>query len=157
MAGIDDAGQVAGVTGPEGGGIGPVQVWSDGEVAQVTPDGVEGRPYDISEPGQVVGSFRQGDRPRPFSWQAGVWTALPAGPIGGEAIEVNDAGQVVGHADTGDYHTPHAFVWESGVMTDLAAATGHDWSYARDINEHGQIAAVAIGRDSRAVLWGVDP
>jgi probable HAF family extracellular repeat protein len=328
--GINDAGQVAGVTGS---GIGPVQVWSDGDVTPVTPAGVVGRPNDISASGQVVGIFRPGNRPQPFTWQAGVWTALPGSPTSGEAldvngsgqvlatwwvqrqdgslveqdgvwdhgrmhlappvlapgsaeaindrgevmaslpgqraavwqvgggvtelgdpggdwsapfaindagqvagtvprtdahgrsvhhlvlwtdgvprdlgsiggamvssvramndrgdivgthegpdgswrgfvwtggrivdlgdlggdvtpVDVNEAGQVVGHANTGEYGTPHAFVWQDGVMTDLAAATGHDWSYARDIDEHGRIAGVAIGQESQAVLWHVHP
>ena len=67
------------------------------------------------------------------------------GTLGGtnsRAEGVNDAGQVVGSADT-SAELQHAFVWEDGVMTDLNDLLPPDsgWVLTRavNINEAGQI------------------
>jgi probable HAF family extracellular repeat protein len=75
---------------------------------------------------------------RTLLWQNGVLTDL--GNLGGpctQGQDVNDAGQVVGWAQTaaGEYH---AFIWERGVLTDLAPLVG-SFSSAIAINNQGLI------------------
>lgn len=55
----------------------------------------------------------------------------------GTAIWINDAGDVVGEADVPGSQTSHAFLWRSGVMTDLG--TLGDASHATAINSKRQV------------------
>lgn len=79
------------------------------------------------------------------------------GTLGGNnsaANAVNDAGEVVGISDTTIPNTPHAFLWEKGVMADIDNGAGH-CSDANGINSRGQIvgAAGVCGQPSHPFLW----
>jgi len=108
-----------------------------------------------------------------FVWQGGVMTALPTlGGSNGFAAGVNDAGQVVGWAET-PLHDPtcnapqvlqfRAVLWEpkSARTTELPPLSGDSASAATAINARGQVVGisgecdVAVGRRSatHAVLW----
>ena len=108
-----------------------------------------------------------------FVWQGGVMTALPTlGGSNGFAAGVNDAGQVVGWAET-PLHDPtcnapqvlqfRAVLWEpkSARTTELPPLSGDSTSAATAINAGGQVVGisgecdVAVGRRSatHAVLW----
>src|SRR5690606_8916828 len=65
----------------------------------------------------------------------------------------NNAGQIVGEADTDDLET-HAFLWENGVMTDLGTLGGANSSAAR-ISDNGLIVGWAENADGdrRACVW----
>ena len=76
--------------------------------------------------GQVVGLATIGATGvwHAFLWADGVMTDL--GTLGGlrsAAYAINDAGQVVGHANTAD-GADHAFLWQDGRMTDLGTLGG---------------------------------
>jgi len=72
------------------------------------------------------------------------------GTLGGTfsiATGVNDLGQVVGYSATADGAT-HAFLWQSGTMTDLGtlrAAAGE--SHATGINRLGQVVGYSTAAD----------
>jgi probable HAF family extracellular repeat protein len=88
--------------------------------------------------GQYLLKEITGDGYRTLLWNQG--SLIDLGDLGGPCIQgqdLNDAGQVVGWAQTatGEYH---AFIWENGVMTDLAPLVG-DFSSAVAINLAGQI------------------
>lgn len=66
----------------------------------------------------------------------GRWVIRDLSPFRASAI--NERGQIVGSAETTTGET-HAFLWESGKMTDLGTLPGFRSSGAVDINERGQI------------------
>ena len=106
---------------------------------QIISGALNGYAVAMNNGGQVLvkeiteGGFRT------LLWEDGVLTDL--GSLGGPCIQgqdINDAGQVVGWAQTaaGEYH---AFLWEHGVMTDLAPLLTGNFSAAIAINTQGRI------------------
>ena len=69
----------------------------------------------------------------------------------GEAVAINDQGQVVGYTES---EGGHAFLWENGKMRDLGTLGGY---YINEIaiNNDGQVAGwdETKGRLGRAFLW----
>jgi probable HAF family extracellular repeat protein len=77
------------------------------------------------------------------------------GTLGGDsgtAQAINDAGDVVGEADTRETCEPptgktacyHAFLWKKGLMTDLGTVDGDTCSAASSINSRGQIVGASL-------------
>ena len=66
------------------------------------------------------------------------------GGDGSQAFGLNDRGQIVGAATTAD-GVSHAFRWDprSGRMADLGVLPGHVVSFARDVNELGQVVGTS--------------
>jgi probable HAF family extracellular repeat protein len=110
----------------------------------------------LNDRGEVVGqSNLTGDLTfHPFLWTGRSLTDL--GTLGGDlgsASAINNAGQVVGWADTTKHLTPpsdepgdqlyQAFLWHNGVMTNLGTAPGDTCSVANSINDQGQIVGNA--------------
>ena len=87
------------------------------------------------------------------------------GTLGGReslAFAANERGQIVGTSETARRRW-HAFVWESGKMTDLGTLAGKQGllypnSLAEAINEHGQILGKSLEYYpepslSHAIVW----
>jgi probable HAF family extracellular repeat protein len=73
----------------------------------------------------------------------------------GVATAINDVGHVVGHSATAEGAT-HAFLWQSGTMTDLGSLSGGGGdSYATGINNLDQVVGYSTTADgtAHAVLW----
>jgi probable HAF family extracellular repeat protein len=125
----------------------------------------------LNERGQMVGSMTLADEDakhvHPFLWDGE--TLLNLGTLGGnfgEANWLNDAGEVVGHADTsiacpgGTGPIGHAFLWKNGAMQDLGTVPGIDpldgLSAANGINSKTQIVGISNTCDNSindAFLW----
>jgi probable HAF family extracellular repeat protein len=125
----------------------------------------------LNERGQVVGSMTLADEDpnhvHPFLWDGK--TLLNLGTLGGdfgEANWLNDAGEVVGHADTsiacpgGAGPIGHAFLWKNGVMRDIGTVPGihplEGLSAANGINSKTQIVGISNTCDNSvfdAFLW----
>jgi probable HAF family extracellular repeat protein len=93
------------------------------------------RRYTVTDLGSLGGSG---------GTAAGGWTLPHA---------MNDAGLVVGAADTGS--GVHAFAWHAGRLADLGTLPGGRDSAAYGVDEAGVVAGTAetAGGESRAVLW----
>jgi probable HAF family extracellular repeat protein len=106
----------------------------------------------------AAGSFltAAGGRESTRGWQIHELGAL--GEPGSVAVAVDEAGQVVGWADTprrGRYgmYLHHAFLWQNGTMIDLGTLGGPN-SEAVALNTAGQVVGVSdIGRKDKYGLY----
>ena len=72
------------------------------------------------------------------------------------AFGLNNSGAVVGFSVVADSNSsPHAFLWQGGVMNDLGAVSGDTASYAQGINDAGQVVGYSYGSsgDPHAFLY----
>ena len=139
--GLNDRGQVVGVSAPAAGQPSRAFLWSDGAMTDLGL-GDDSTAVAVNDAGQVAANAGG----RAFLWQDGHATDLGdlAGTgTGASAADINNAGQIVGSAWGGTYGTfgfavSHAFVWQDGVMTDLGTPGFTDGSYAGAVNGSGQ-------------------
>jgi probable HAF family extracellular repeat protein len=148
-SGINNAGQVAGLTIKED-GEGDAFLWENGMMTGLGTSGCCGTAVDLNDEGIVAGYdvFRgkHSDQTRAFIWQHGAISFLPTfGEHSSEARGINSAGVVVGYIETG--WTVHAALWRDGV---LGILPDDSFALANAINADGQIVG---GSGDRAALW----
>ena len=107
---------------------------------------------DINDSGQIVGdSDLSGDTAtHAFLWQSGAISDLGTlpGDTNSYADGINEKGQIVGSSCSAS--SCRGFLWQNGSMTDLNLLVPPNKNlyvvYAADINDAGQIPAVALDR-----------
>lgn len=143
--GLNDNGQVVGFAfdgSAAGGAHNHAFLWENGVMTDLFPEPAHSVANAINDAGQVVGQYNLN---RPYIWQNGGFMELGSfggGNSWGYALDINNAGQVVGSSPVNngsDGLAQHAFLWEDGVMIDLGALPGLPDSRAHAINELGQV------------------
>jgi probable HAF family extracellular repeat protein len=139
-------------------GIQRAYVWTTGSTAtgaSVGP-GVTGSAfYALNSSLQAVGVKEGPGGHQAFLYQSGIVTNLGYLPDANqsEATGINESGQICGwtnNAITGPFK---AFLWQSGVMSEIQLPTG-PYHVANAINNHGQIVGWMGPSDlRRAFLW----
>jgi probable HAF family extracellular repeat protein len=161
---VNDVGQVA-VTGeasPQSyrGFLWEEDTWTD---LGVLPGREWCIPEDIDGLGRIVGTCLYGGPVAAFIWEAGELSDLGTLSGAARAYGINEMGQVVGHCratQPGGNGEQRAFLWEDGVMSELAPLPDRDNSQAFGLNDLGEVVGSSwnpvgpygLGAD-RATSW----
>lgn len=150
---INDAGQVAGSMGNK------AVLYSNGSLIDITPpNGVIAEALGVNNVGQVVGRVFFCDlvngncvngRTRGFIYDRGTHVIL--GTLGGRdsmAVDVNDAGQVAGWADTTTDGQPHAIIFKNGSLEDIGVRASAASTIVSGINGSGEIVGLGSSNTS---------
>jgi probable HAF family extracellular repeat protein len=140
--------------------------WLAGSTAvTLVSDGTRSVARSINDAGEVVGSalvFPCPPRPtfqcgRAMHWSGGIATLLepPAEYLESAAYDINNAGQVLGRAYSGNTRFA-AVVWTNGIPRALPPLNGASVMLANGINAAGQVVGQYQGRNNRAFLWHSD-
>jgi probable HAF family extracellular repeat protein len=160
--GINEEGQAVGISGICDQAVGRFTakhalLWDNGKIVDLGNLGAPwwNTPTNINQRGDVVGFAGAPNDPDGNFLQAFIWTAVGGmqglgflpGDVHSEAYGINEKRQVVGLSCDADGNC-RAFIWESGVMTDLNALKPASYTarleQARDINEASEIAGRSI-------------
>jgi probable HAF family extracellular repeat protein len=157
---INDAGVIVGSANMGGTDLGHAVLWSGGSVQDLGTlgTGLYSEAWGVNSLGQVVGwSYTNGGSGltgvHGFLWSQadGLVDLTPASDTG-NALDINDAGQVTGYRTAlGGYH---AFRWQGGTFVDLGVLPGFAHSFGWAINASGQVAGnstTASGNSERFV------
>lgn len=133
--GVNQRGDVVGSTfgGP---GEQHAVLYRDGQIIDLG----QGRGLAINKRGQVVGGTVVVDVTHAFLYSGG--ELLDLGTLGGEtsiAVDINDAGEVVGNAETATGQS-RAFLYSDGALLELPIPG--ETSSAAALNRHGQIVGL---------------
>ncbi|GIG86895.1 hypothetical protein [Plantactinospora endophytica] len=142
-------------TGSQGGY--PVLVWEDGKPRRVDLPGGDQTLRDVNSTGLAVGFSYVDDGPRPYLYRDGKVSSLPGVPVG-QALAVNQAGQIVGYRDSG---RDQPVIWSdaAGPPADLPLPDDGSRGEAVDIDEDGTVLGVLIDRSGQheyGYLWRPD-
>jgi probable HAF family extracellular repeat protein len=142
---ISENGEVIGVSKLASGANHPFS-WQHGKITDLLPGGGEADVNAVNAAGDIVGTVNN----RPALWRHGVLRYLAAS---GEAVAVNDRGQVTGvvRSDSG---APTVFRWTGGELTELPSLPGAEYQYPVGIDAQGRVVGnVSIGDTNHAVIW----
>ncbi len=80
------------------------------------------------------------------------------GGSGSVALDINDAGQVVGQANTPGDAAAHAYIWQAGLIHELSSLNAGTNSSAEAINNHGEVVgwSETAGGLKNAMYWHND-
>ncbi len=117
-------------------------------------------PHDINDKGQVVGSVLLDPTWHSFLWDPNSGEVTLLESLGGswsEAWQINEAGRIVGFAETADERS-RAFVYVDGTMIPLPLLEGYTDSAAIGINNANMIVGHVQIEDGylQAVAWYPD-
>lgn len=109
----------------------------------------------INSSGQVTGTVQTSSGAQAAVWTGGLFSNI--GTLGGSdsyGLSINDAGNVAG-SSTLSNGNGHAFLFRSGVMSDLGTLGGGSWSAAYGINNSDQVTGYSMTGDGgfRAFRW----
>jgi probable HAF family extracellular repeat protein len=161
--GINNRGQVAGVSRLSGDQTQHAFLWNEGKLTDFgTLGGTKVEVIGLNEAGELVG---KADVPGSLTYHAfltknGVMTDLGTqdGDPCSNAISINAKNQIVGFSEDCTGNNGHAFLWKNGHMTDLnafvPAGSCLRLTTATFINDRGEIAAEGVlpNGDQRGVL-----
>jgi len=117
-----------------------------------TVGGPDSKAFAVNNAGHVVGWAEDaGTMPWPCLWHDGLTFNLGALDPNqdGEAHGINGSGQIVGNSDGPD----HAFLYDGGTMTDLGQVLFNAHTFARDINDAGQIVGFCSTGSDRPIFY----
>ena len=122
--------------------------------------------YDINNRGQIVGSsFTVDDNDRDANQHALLWEKGRMHPLavpkrhGGEALAINDTGEIVGWADeldqggVGEPVGKQAVLWQKGIMRNLGTVGGGFDSMAEGVNNRTQVVGESGRTDSNEYMF----
>jgi probable HAF family extracellular repeat protein len=162
--GINDKGQVIGISGACGTAVGGVAarhavMWENGKPMHLGNLGgiAWNTSMALNERGDVVGfSNVSKEDGATFNARAFLWTrghgirdlgTLPGDSLS-QALGINEKRQIVGISCTAGFASCRAFLWEDGVMMDLNDLVADDYAdhlyTANDINDLGQITGYTV-------------
>jgi probable HAF family extracellular repeat protein len=147
---INDWGQVVGLS-QTASGSSHTFLYHNGQMIDLYPlNGQDSEPMGINNLGQVASGVIAKDGiyyPAVYDNRTGNITipgslgGVNPGGVAGAAMAINESGQVVGYSyvPSGEWH---AFLYDKGVMRDIGCPPNETdvcYSYAIDINDHGQV------------------
>jgi uncharacterized membrane protein len=148
---INDNGVVAGTSG------GHAVVWINGVVTDIqTFSTGSSSAWDMNSAGEVVGTYwAPGSQGEAFRWTAATGMQLIRTMSGssGEALGINDNGDIVGWGAVPGATENYAYVNRGGVPENLGITGGAN-SASFKVSVHGQVAGRA--GSSKAALWYAD-
>ena len=162
--GVNDAGQVVGLSYVPGLSEQHAFVWQNGVMTDLggfggTYHGYMNLANGINASGQIVG---RADRLvggwGPFLWETGVMSDLGDSSEAAEAFAINTAGVVVGEKHIGNAFFG-ATMWQNGVTTLLGVLPGDTDSRATAINNLGQVVGISspyridFSNNGKGFLW----
>ena len=109
---------------------------------------------DINDAHQIVGSA---DSAKYGTGRAVIWSDGRISPLGdlgsgnwSEAWAINEAGQVVGTAEVGDFvASAHAFLYEDKSFTDMGELPGFHTSFGTALDDHGIVVGTAVNASGK--------